>query len=185
MASLEITTGCRLSLPDAEFEKSNICFPNSSIEPAAAGGCRHCPVINLRRIPQIRRNQPLQSMAAGFVFCPAAATGCRLSLPAAPNEKTTFPRLHARSPLCQRFLPRLAAGFRERSGEAPFSKRRPPQRFFIIQCRRGDSRRAAPPPRGRRNARPRAWAGTPNRAGCRIRSRSCSRRTSRPPCCAD
>ena len=54
MAGLEITTGCRLSLPDAEFEKSNICFPNSSIEPAAAGGCRHCPVINLRRIPQIQ-----------------------------------------------------------------------------------------------------------------------------------
>ena len=34
-------------------------------------------------IPENRRNQPLQFMAADFVFCPAAATGCRLSLPAA------------------------------------------------------------------------------------------------------
>ena len=76
----------------------------SSIEPAAASGTGHCPAensgspiyasrirrqnqlklvracsacttINLRRSPQIRRNQPLQCMAADFVCCPAAASG--------------------------------------------------------------------------------------------------------------
>ena len=73
----------------------------SSIEPAAAGGCRlslfasAMPTLNPWRIPWIRRNQPLQFMAAGFVFypavasgtghCPAAAGGCRLSLPALPT----------------------------------------------------------------------------------------------------
>ena len=75
MAGLEITTGCRLSLPDAEFEKSNICFPNSSIEPAAAGGCRHCPVINLRRIPQIQLvKKGFDKLVDGEASSPATAT---------------------------------------------------------------------------------------------------------------
>ncbi|MDY2793223.1 MAG: hypothetical protein SOT76_10860, partial [Eubacteriales bacterium] len=39
------------------------------------------PTVNPQGILRIRRNQPLQSMAAGFVFCPAAASACRLSLP--------------------------------------------------------------------------------------------------------
>ena len=54
------------------------------------------PTRVFRRIPENRRNQPLQSMAAGFVCYPAAAggcrpcrpaaSGCRLSLPAAPTS---------------------------------------------------------------------------------------------------
>ena len=41
------------------------------------------PTRVFRRIPENRRNQPLQSMAAGFVCYPAAAGGCRPCRPAA------------------------------------------------------------------------------------------------------
>ena len=55
--------------------------------PAAASACRlsspesAAPTENPQRILRIRRNQPLQFMAADFVFCSAAASACRLSLP--------------------------------------------------------------------------------------------------------
>ncbi len=39
-----------------------------------------------RGSPENRRNQPLQSMAADFVFCPAAAGGCRPRRPAASGS---------------------------------------------------------------------------------------------------
>ena len=62
-----------------EFGDSNLWFPNSSIEPAAASGSGHCPAATPTSNPQgilrIRRNQPLQCMAAGFVCYPAAAGG--------------------------------------------------------------------------------------------------------------
>ena len=45
------------------------------------------PTSNPQGILRIRRNQPLQCMAAGFVYYPAAATGCRLSLPAASGRQ--------------------------------------------------------------------------------------------------
>ena len=62
--------------------------------PAAASACRlsspesAAPTENPQRILRIRRNQPLQFMAADFVFCSAAASACRLSSPesAAPTE---------------------------------------------------------------------------------------------------
>ena len=38
-----------------------------------------------------RRNQPLQFMAAGFVFCPAAASACRLSLPGSSKRVSAAP----------------------------------------------------------------------------------------------
>ena len=43
------------------------------------------PTRVFRRIPENRRNQPLQFMAAGFVFCPAAAGGSRPCRPATPT----------------------------------------------------------------------------------------------------
>ena len=77
-----------------EVGDSNLWFPNSSIEPAAASGSGHCPAATPTSNPQgilrIRRNQPLQSMAAGFVFCPAAASACRLSLQRPPLERFLF-----------------------------------------------------------------------------------------------
>ncbi len=67
----------------------------SEAEPPPASPSRQCRPSICGESPQIRRNQPLQSMAADFVFCLAAATGsrpcrpaatgCRLSLPAVPT----------------------------------------------------------------------------------------------------
>ena len=83
---------------------------------------------------------------------PAAASGTGHCLP--------FPASHARTTPLQGDHALLAVVFRERSGEAPFSKRRPPQRsqrsFRPSRC----------PPAGRRRTRPgrrrRAgrWAGS-------------------------
>ena len=40
--------------------------------------------------PENRRNWGLQSMVPNFVFCPAAASGCRLSLPQTAYAQTPF-----------------------------------------------------------------------------------------------
>ena len=44
-----LPTGSRWNraLPGAEFGNSNVWFPNSSIECAAASGAGHCPVLSL------------------------------------------------------------------------------------------------------------------------------------------
>ena len=57
--------------------------------PAAASGTGHCPATpthNPQRILRIRRNQPLQFMAADFAFYPAAASGSRPCRPAASGS---------------------------------------------------------------------------------------------------
>ena len=49
------------------------------------------PTYNPQEILRIQRNQPLQSMAAGFVCYPAAAGGCRHCRPAASGCRLTRP----------------------------------------------------------------------------------------------
>ena len=49
------------------------------------------PTRVFRRIPENRRNQPLQFMAAGFVFYPAAAGGSRHCRPAACGSRHCRP----------------------------------------------------------------------------------------------
>ena len=63
----------------------------SPSQPASA-----TPTSNPQGILRIRRTQPLQFMAAGFVFYPAVATECRLSLPepaAAAEYRLSLPDL--------------------------------------------------------------------------------------------
>ena len=65
----------RLSLPDKLRWGSGGARSGSGVSPS--GGAEAMPTDNLRGSPQIRRTQPLQSMAAEFVCYPAAASGCR------------------------------------------------------------------------------------------------------------
>ena len=50
-------------------------------QPAGSSWQSALPTHNPQGSLRIRRNQPLQFMAADFVCYPAAASGCRLSLP--------------------------------------------------------------------------------------------------------
>ena len=64
----------------------------SLTKPAAAKSAM--PTGVFRRIPENRRNQPLQSMAADFVFCPAAASGtghCPAAAAQVGNADRSFP----------------------------------------------------------------------------------------------
>ena len=83
----------------ADPEGFNLWPSGSSIECAAAGGCRlGLPGMSFPGIPENRRNQPLQSMAADFVCYPAAAGACRLSLPAASGSRPCRPAAPAINP---------------------------------------------------------------------------------------
>ena len=98
------------------------------------------PTRVFRRIPENRRNQPLQSMAAGFVCYPAAAGGCRHCLPAASG-----------SGHCPVSLPRPAR--RRSTGQASRPAR--PDRSWRARRQRcpGESRpRRACPSSGRRQS---------------------------------
>ena len=98
------------------------------------------PTRVFRRIPENRRNQPLQSMAAGFVCYPAAAGGCRPCRPAASG-----------SGHCPVSLPRPAR--RRSTGRASRPAR--PDRSWRARRQRcpGESRpRRACPSSGRRQS---------------------------------
>ena len=72
--------------------RGSMCVQAQPARPAASA-CRlslsesAVPTVNPQGILRIRRNQPLQSMAAGFVCYPAAASACRLSLPVASGRQ--------------------------------------------------------------------------------------------------
>ena len=75
-ASPDAPLNCAAAPWKMEFPKSVPC-PHSVfvlLESATPTG-------NPQEALRIRRNQPLHSMAAGFVFYPAAAGGCRHCLP--------------------------------------------------------------------------------------------------------
>ncbi|MDD7414203.1 MAG: hypothetical protein PUK86_13480, partial [bacterium] len=92
------------------------------------------PTINPQGILRIRRNQPLQSMAAGFVFCPAAASACRLSL-----SESAVPTINPQGILRIRRnqpLQSMAAGFvfcPAAASACRLSLQRPPlERFLFV-----------------------------------------------------
>ena len=83
----------------AEFGNSNLWFPNSSIEPAAAGGSRPSRPCPRRQRRQEFSGKPRKTAEFGnsnlwfpnSSIEPAAASGCRLSLPAASGCRPCRP----------------------------------------------------------------------------------------------
>ena len=96
------------------------------------------PTKVFRRIPENRRNQPLQFMAAGFVSCPAAASGaghCPVERAAALSSSPEFFDKLKRPPAVRRSFFVRRAGSRARSASSAGRSR--PRRGRFRACSRG------------------------------------------------